>query len=218
MRPRLLDLFCGAGGAGEGYHRAGFDVTGVDLARQPNYPHAFVQADALEYLREHGGEFDVIHASPPCQAYSTITPDQSRHPRLIAPVRDLLIASGKPYVIENVAGARRELVEPMMLCGSSFGLNVRRHRFFESSEWLMSIPCDHESQPAMVGVYGDHGYDGHLYRASDGSKRGRRAADVHAAREAMGMGWGTWREVAEAIPPAYTEFIGAQLLRALIAV
>jgi DNA (cytosine-5)-methyltransferase 1 len=204
---RLLDLFCGAGGAAMGYARAGFDeIVGVDIEPQPNYPFTFVQADALEWSDFDG--FDLIHASPPCQAYSTITPDQSRHERLIPVVRDLI--SAWPYVIENVEGARKDLRAPTKLCGSSFGLEVRRHRYFESSFALMSLSCAHGLQGRPIGVYGDHGQNDHEYRRPDGTRRGAKAVDVEHARAAMGMNWGEWGEISQAIPPAYTEFIGEQ--------
>jgi DNA (cytosine-5)-methyltransferase 1 len=227
--PLLLDLFCCEGGAGTGYNRAGFEVVGVDLDPQPLYPFTFHQGDALTILRDlllsdivgdpvklTGREyvlqdFDAIHASPPCQAYSTITPDKSKHPDLIGPVRELLVESGLPYVIENVAGARRELIDPMMLCGSSFGLRVRRHRFFESNVFLSSLPCNHAQQGEPVGVYGQHGDLGEV-RRPNGSSRGRKARDLNDARDAMGMPWASWRGCAEAVPPAFTEWIGAQLL------
>jgi site-specific DNA-cytosine methylase len=131
MKPRLLDLFCGAGGAGMGYHRAGFEVVGVDIAPQPHYPFEFHQGDALEYLAAHGHEFDAIHASPPCQRYSSIqriTKNKHKWPDLVDPVRQLLIKSGKPYVIENVQGA--PLRVDAFMCGSMFGLGMIRHRIF----------------------------------------------------------------------------------------
>lgn len=223
MRPRLLDLFCGAGGAAMGYHRAGFDVVGVDIKPQPNYPFEFVQDDALEYLECYlslrGGtphQFDAIHASPPCQAHSSIAKQarklgwtQNEHPDLVAPTRDLLNASGLPYIIENVPGA--PLVNPTQLCGSSFGLNVRRHRLFELGGWsMMALPCAHHWQTprfrsldkriqglaSVIGVHGHHNYPGE-----------------RALREwAMDIDWMSPYELTQAIPPAYTEFIGAQLL------
>jgi DNA (cytosine-5)-methyltransferase 1 len=226
---RILDLFCCQGGAGTGYHRAGFDVVGVDIDPQPNYPFRFHQGDALVVLRDLllsdilgtpvrlGGEeyvlqdFDAIHASPPCQAYSTITPDKSKHPELIGPVREFLTESGLPYVIENVDGAKRELVDPVMLCGSSFGLRVRRHRWFESNIPIMSMPCQHAAQGQPVGVYGDHPDKKQVLRP-DGRSRGAKATSVDDARDAMGMPWADWVGCAEAIPPAYTEWIGKQLL------
>jgi DNA (cytosine-5)-methyltransferase 1 len=197
-----------------GYHRAGFDVVGVDIDPQPRYPFEFHQADALEYAAEHWQEFDAIHASPPCQAYSTITPDKSKHPELIEPTRELLMQTGLPYVIENVAGAREHLKSPMLLCGSAFGLKVRRHRYFESNVWLSSLPCDHAAQGTPVGVYGDH-WDSKEHLRPDGSRRGAKATSLADGYEAMGIDWMTWHELAEAIPPAFTELIGQQLLTAI---
>ena len=137
-----LDLFCCGGGAGMGYHLAGMEVVGVDIEPQPKYPFQFVQADALEYLAAHGHEFDFIHASPPCQGYSHLTPAKNKadHERMIPAVRELMIKTGKPWVIENVAGARKELRDPVMLCGSMFGLRTQRHSFFETSR-PVTAPC-----------------------------------------------------------------------------
>lgn len=211
MRPLLLDLFCGQGGAGMGYYLSGFDIVGVDIDPQPEYPFRFVQADALTFPLDG---FHAVHASPPCQAYSTITPDKSAHPQLIGPVRDRLAASGLPYVIENVEGARRELVNPIRLCGSSFGLGVRRHRWFESNVALLALPCTHDVQGTPVGVYGD-GPDSREFLRPDGSRRGAKARSVAHAREAMGMPWADWHGCAEAVPPAFTHHIGSQLLEHL---
>jgi DNA (cytosine-5)-methyltransferase 1 len=190
-RPRLLDLFSGAGGCSVGYHRAGFDVTGVDIRPMPRYPFTFVQGDALAYLREHGHEFDAIHASPPCQAYANVTRwrgDQSAHPDMIEDVRALLTQIGKTWVIENVMESPTSGV---MLCGTMFGMRIRRHRRFESSILLMrpQRDCQHSShdRPFM-------------------HKQERAYAD------AMGCGWMNNREGRQAIPPAYTEFVGRQLL------
>ena len=142
-RPRLLDVYSCAGGASMGYHRAGFDVVGVDIDPQPNYPFEFIQGDALGILADLDfvKSFDAVHASPPCQAKSTVTPKHSRssYAELIAPTRDLLIAAGLPYVIENVQGAVKDLRNPVRLCGSSFLLDVRRHRFFETN-WNLEAP------------------------------------------------------------------------------
>jgi DNA (cytosine-5)-methyltransferase 1 len=205
-KPRLLDLFCGAGGAAMGYHRAGFDVIGVDIEPQPNYPFRFWKKDVLDlYFWEGGCEglsFDAIHASPPCQLFSPATRDRSNHRDLIAPLRPLLKATGLPYVIENVPGA--PLVDPVVLCGSSFGLKVRRHRLFESNVALMVPPCDHRSQGQPVGVYGEG--------SSKGQVRGRKADNEAEVLEVMGMPWADRRGATQAIPPAYTELIGAQLL------
>jgi DNA (cytosine-5)-methyltransferase 1 len=209
---RLLDLFCGAGGAGEGYRRAGFDVTGVDLSAMPENPHTFIQADALDYLREHGHEYDAIHASPPCQAHSitrNIWKDnvawQEAHTDMIGATRDLLEASGKPYVIENVPGA--PLRNPITLCGNSFGLRVYRHRLFEANWMLMAAPHVKHVHRASYGriPVGEEFYtiSGHY-------------GDFAGASAAMGIDWMTHKQLAQAIPPAYTEHIGLQLRELLV--
>jgi DNA (cytosine-5)-methyltransferase 1 len=202
---RLLDLFCGAGGAAMGYHRAGFEVVGVDLVPQPNYPFAFVQADALTYPLEG---FDAIHASPPCQAHSTVSGrHRARYVDAIAATRARLEAAGVPYVIENVVGA--PLRSPTRICGSSLGLDVRRHRLFETNWALWVPPCAHGAQAArfrsldstqasLASVVGVHG---HINYAGERELRER----------AMEIDWMTPRELAQAIPPAYTELIGYQL-------
>lgn len=222
-RPLLLDLFCGAGGAAVGYHRAGFDVVGVDIKPQPNYPYGFIQMDALE--ARHGWMilgFDTIHASPPCQAYTLMSqrPNQAvtraSHPRQIEPVRELLQATGLPYVIENVVGA--PLRSPLLVCGSMFDppLGVQRHRLFESNCMMLRLPCRHELIPDPIGVFGSHPDGGRTWTRKDGHKPLRRAASVEEAQEVMGIDWtDDWDEIREAIPPAYTEFIGAQLLEHL---
>lgn len=210
-RPKLLDLFCCAGGAGEGYYRAGFDVTGVDINPSPRYPHTFIQADALEFVVEHGHEYDVIHASPPCQGYTMMkTAHGQERPLLIPEVRELLEASGKPFVIENVKGApmRRDL----MLCGEMFGLRVIRHRYFESNVPLHQL--DHIKHRGRVTDW-RHGkmYEGPYFAVyGTGGSRGT----VEQWQDAMGIDWtNVRREIAEAIPPAYTEYIGDQLMRDL---
>jgi C-5 cytosine-specific DNA methylase len=212
-RPRLLDLFCGAGGAAVGYHRAGFDVVGVDIKPQPNYPFHFVQGDALRITTDAElriGWVDAIHASPPCQRWSTKTKDREEHPDLITPLRSLLVETGLPYVVENVPGA--PLHRDLVLCGSSFGLGVRRHRVFETNAALLGPACAHASQPPRYRLY-DHG---HWYESpvvhvfGTGGGKGRE----HWG-DAMGIDWMTDAELAEAIPPAYTELIGAQLLAQL---
>ena len=219
MRPRLLDLFCGAGGAAMGYHLAGFDVFGVDIAKQPRYPFESMQADALNTLRsliKWGIRFfqvDAIHASPPCQAYSsTRALHNARYPMLIGAVRDLLIASGKPYIIENVAGAWPYMHSPFTLCGSSFGLGVRRHRLFETS-WPIGLtpPCAHYLQPEPVDVTGT-GASRLGERTDGGGGNSRKPRNLAHAREVMGIDWMNRDELSQAIPPAYTEWIGQQLL------
>jgi DNA (cytosine-5)-methyltransferase 1 len=211
---RLLDLFCKAGGCTKGYQRAGFYVVGVDIDPQPNYcGDEFYRADAVSVLRGFAplgfvGSFDVIHASPPCQAYirSGNVARDGRHPDLLGPVRELLTATGLPYVIENVPGA--PMRPDLILCGSMFGLEVRRHRWFESNANLSPFvpPCDH-SRP-VAGVYGHpHGAGG----AADGMLPG----DLATWSRAMGIDWMTAPELAAAIPPAYCELIGSRLLESL---
>jgi DNA (cytosine-5)-methyltransferase 1 len=211
---RLLDLYCCEGGAGTGYARAGFDVLGVDLEPQPNYPFEFVQADAIEYVREHGHEFDAIHASPPCQAYTTMG---NRHrgdwPDLIGPTRDALEETGRPYVIENVVGARRELRHPILLHGGIFGLGVDRPRLFELN-WPLAVMPIGPKVRNPIGVYGKAPDGRRLFDRADGTIQ-RAARGVDEARDAMGMPWASWNGLREAIPPAYTEWIGTQLLEAI---
>lgn len=208
---KLLDLFCGAGGAAMGYHRAGFDeIVGVDIQPQPRYPFEFVQADALEYPL---GGFDVIHASPPCQRYSLFSRNigtADNHPDLIGPTRKRLVDSDADYVIENVEGA--PLINAITVCGSSFGLRtdqgfgLRRHRLFESSLPLWSLGCAHGYEKNSIGVYG-HGTPQWFRK-----KHGRNASTAEW-REAMAIDWMTKAELTEAIPPAYCEFIGEQILQ-----
>jgi DNA (cytosine-5)-methyltransferase 1 len=216
-RPRLLDLFCGGGGCSVGYHRAGFDVTGVDLAKQPNYPFEFHWADALGHLAAHWQEYDVIHASPPCQGYTQLGSKDGRHPLLIEPIRERLKATGLPYVIENVVGAPVE--NPLLLCGSMFGLGVRRHRLFESNIMMFApAPCKHEGQDIRA-YYGKKGWLVWSPKGAQVQKKGRKPllrGSVENAPADMGIDWmTTWDELREAIPPAYTEHVGAQLIEQL---
>lgn len=231
-KPRLLDLFCGAGGAAMGYSRAGFYVVGVDIKPQPHYcGDEFYQADALEFFVKHGSEYDAVHASPPCQRFSAMTKRwgkqrQDIHPDLVAGTRVLLQLSGKPYVIENVLGAPLRYAT-LLLCGTMFGLQtkegnqLRRHRIFEVSFPVgLTPPCQHNNgsavgvygggqhplrrKPATIGVYGHAG--------GSSVRDGLEQFGTDARREAMGIDWMTGNELSEAIPPAYTEYIGKQLL------
>ncbi len=205
---RLLDLFCCAGGAAMGYYRAGFtDITGIDIKPQPRYPFNFIQADALEYLAAHGHEYDVIHASPPCQAYSvTKSLHNNDYPMLVEDVRKLLQAIGKPYIIENVPGA--PLNAPLKLNGHHFGLKVIRERWFETNPWLMSPgfikpkhvnTCSRRSFSSFENGATHISVAGHNFKVDDG-------------KAAMQIDWMIGEELAEAIPPAYTQWIGERLL------
>ena len=203
QRPRLLDLFCGAGGAAMGYHQAGFEVVGVDINPQPRYPFEFIQADAVTFPLDG---FDVIHASPPCQAFSRLQRtgayDGGEHEDLVAATRARMQSV---YVIENVHGAPL-LPGAIMCCGKSFGLRTYRHRWFECSHWIAAprhrkhvIRCEKEKRRkeyfkngGFISVVGDVG--------------------SYCGPEAMGINWMTGAELSQAIPPAYTRWIGRQLM------
>lgn len=215
---KLLDLFCGAGGAGVGYARAGFDVVGVDVEPHPSAPFRVIEADALQVLTDAAflSGFDAIHASPPCQGYTTMSNRHrgqggraDSHPDLISWVRIGLEAWGGPYVIENVPGARSEMRDVVRLRGGMFGLRVDRPRLFESNVPLTVPPNVRVIDP--VGVYGKHHDGRRLFTRKDGSIQ-RAAATLAEAQQAMGIDWMEWDDLREAIPPAYTEHIGAQLL------
>ena len=207
---KALDLFCCAGGATRGLQMAGYHVTGVDIRPQPHYVgDRFVQDDAMAWLRgerESLDQFDLIWASPPCQRYSVMTISagtQDQHPDLIADVRSLLIATGKPYIIENVEGA--PLVNPLMLCGTMFGLLVIRHRLFETSPVLYFPPgpCSHQRKVVKHGRKPDRSLH---YAAATG-----HFSDVAFVKEAMGIDWMVRDELSEAIPPAYSRFLAEQM-------
>lgn len=216
-RQRLLDLFCGGGGASAGYHAAGFDVVGVDIADQPDYPYPFLRADALDVLTDAGflAGFDVVHASPPCQAYSCATPTtrRSTHPDLVAPVRTLLrevtAAETGPavYVMENVPGA--PMPDAIIVCGDALRLGVRRHRLFESNISLLGTPCWHDRPARSVPVYGSYGQ-------RPGRDGGRPGPTAEQGRAAMGIDWLPWPALVQAIPPAYTHWLGVQLVTHLL--
>ena len=221
MRPRALDLFCCAGGAGMGLHRAGFDVVGVDIAPRPRYPFRFVMADALTFPLDG---FDFIWASPPCQFATAMRhapnakgPDG--HPNLIPAVRARLQSARTLWCIENVEAAKGHLRNPVTLCGSMFGLGaqgcqLRRHRLFETNFPLPQPECQHDGRP-VVGVYGGHARKRSAKAGGRGTRDVWEGGHKAAASEAMGMDWATLAEMSEAIPPAYAEFIGRAALRAL---
>lgn len=210
---RILDLFCGAGGAAMGYRRAFPDavIVGVDVAPQPHYPFTFAQADALGISLSG---FDLIHASPPCQHFTmygnNVKDIKDRYEDLVAPTREMLKAAGVPYVIENVPGA--PLVNPITLCGSMFGLQVRRHRLFETSWPMMCPPCNH-------GVRVDRPYKGSSNRGPRFTiEVGAWNEKIELQRACMGVDWPmTVRELSEAIPPAYTQWIGEQFAALVVA-
>ncbi|GHH69500.1 DNA cytosine methyltransferase [Promicromonospora soli] len=246
-RPKMLDLYCCQGGAGMGYHQAGYTVYGIDIEPQPRYPFAFHQGDvltalttlltggALDFHHRDGrvewltlADFAAVHASPPCQAYSiTKHTHDNAHPELVEPTRAGLVATGLPYVIENVVGA--PLVEPLMLCGSEFDLTatdtdgtplrLERHRLFESNVFLLGAGgCRHTRRVQVAGVYGsgptDRRQDGRHRRA--GGRNGGYTPTKPVRSELLGgVDWMTLHGQAQAVPPAYTRFIGAQLLEDL---
>jgi len=228
VRPRALDLFCCAGGAGMGLHRAGFEVVGVDIRPQPRYPFEFHQADALTFPLDG---FDFIWASPPCQAHTSMKTmhNAKQHDDLIPATRARLVASGLPWAMENVMGAPLDC--PIMLCGTMFGLGfedaeLRRHRLFETSEPILLVPqCQHGAR-STIGIYGGHmrnrkrrtiGVYGEGVRDSR-RKMDRGVADfsIDQGREAMGIDWMTTAELSQAIPPAYSEFIGRAAMSSII--
>ena len=199
-----------------GYHRAGFDVVGVDIEPQPRYPFEFYQGDALAFVAERGHEFDAIHASPPCQAHTTMSNrwrgaggKADEWLNLIPATRERLEATGRPWVLENVPGAKAHMLAPIVLHGGMFGLRVHRPRLFDSSVLLLIPEARQVTNP--LGIYGKH-HDGRfLFRRTDGTEQ-RAPKTLAEAQDAMGMPWADWNGCREAIPPAYTEFIGRQLL------
>lgn len=236
MKPRLLDLFCGEGGAGMGYHRAGWDVTGVDKSKErlSHYPFRSYRADALEYLIQYGHEYDVIHASPTCTGYSRGTaavPDRiGRYDRLIAATREALLIVGKPYVIENVEDAAPELQDPILLCGRQFNLTATdddktaltldRHRLFESNLPLTAPPHERHDWRTnraagiqVAGVYSGARRD--KYEARYIRKGAYVPPSLDVLRTLIGAPWMTETGCFLSIPPAYTQYLGRQLIEHL---
>jgi DNA (cytosine-5)-methyltransferase 1 len=209
-RPRLLDLFCCAGGAGTGYHRAGFDVTGVDIDPQPRYPFAFLQMDCMALDQRFLRSFDAIHASPPCQHYSplaALSPDVV-YPDLIDPTRAMLEASGRPWIIENVMSAPLRKERSVVLCGEMFGLRTIRHRRFESPLPLTAPPhLPHTAKTATKQRRARWAEGWHVSITGD--------VGVYVGPAAMGIDWMSGNELCEAIPPAYTEYLGRQVMAAV---
>lgn len=212
---RLLDAFCGAGGAGMGYHRAGFEVVGVDIEPQPRYPFEFYQGDALEFIERHGAEFDVIHASPPCQAYTTLPGDFSHYPDLIDDTRKILKITEKPYVIENVPGSRKKLRHPVMLCGYVFGLKTYRHRYFETNPFFLVPPHIKHPERCPASGRGKSPQYGIISVTGNGGACNLGMPYLDYASKAMGIDWMTRAELSQAIPPVYTEWLGKRLLEAI---
>lgn len=207
MKPKALDLFCGAGGATKGLQAAGFYVVGIDKEPQPQYcGDAFIQADALALTTDQLRVADFVWASPPCQAYTSMQNINKRgpkrdHPKLVEPIRALLQASGVHYVIENVPGA--PLLNPVTLCGTTFNIGVRRHRLFETSFLLHQPECAHRGKARAIAVYGDH-----PQQPGDKMYRVNRARTLAEGQQAMGICWMDWKPLTQAIPPAYAEYIG----------
>ena len=205
---KLLDLFCGAGGAAKGYHDAGFEVVGVDHKPQKNYPFEFHRADAFEVLEKYGKDFDVIHASPPCQAFSRLKHMNTPQPDLIEQTRKALVSNGKSYVIENVRGSH--LKNAVMLCGTMFNLEIQRHRYFECDPELLFPPVSCNHSGIILNPFNSEGRKG-MHKIYGKGKD----MEYHWMM-AIGLNWmksrSEWRE---AIPPAYTEWIGKQIIEAI---
>lgn len=227
MKPRLLDLYCGAGGAARGYADAGFEVIGVDNKPQRNYPYEFHRGDALEYLLNNSGSFNVVHTSPPCQFGAGIK-NLSRarngrypeHINLIPLTRERLkwwkgLHSDRFYIIENVSGARKHLVNPIQLCGAYFDLKVYRHRYFECNFKVEQPPhYPHNDKTPSAG--NGKSPKGFISVCGTGGIKGMTAPEIIAYWSyAMGIDWMTRAELAQAIPPKFTEYIGGWVMRAL---
>lgn len=207
MAKRILDLFCGAGGAAVGLHRAGFEVVGVDIEPQPNYPFEFHQADALEYLL---GGFDAYWASPPCQYATRARRNEGKRglPRLIPLTRDRLVLTGKPFIIENVDCAFRDMKAVIMLCGTMFGLRIFRHRLFEANFLIPNLSHSKHKGHVYTGEYVS------VCEAVSSQPSHNKKTEVWA--EAMGIYWMTRQELTQAVPPVYAQFLGSHLMAFLV--
>lgn len=219
-KPIILDLFSGGGGAAVGYAKAGFRVVGVDIDPKPNYPFEFHQADALEFIARYGDKFDAIHGSPPCQGYSTATSSNSSpftrtlgrdEPKLIAVTHEAMLKTGKPWVIENVMGARKEMpLHPTLLCGSFFNLMIPRHRLFSSS-FKITEPNNHYCRGLAKESSEKLGWD---YRDMSVTGKGRRAGTSDRWKMLLGIEHQmSQHELSESIPPVYTHYIGSELIK-----
>jgi DNA (cytosine-5)-methyltransferase 1 len=210
VKPRLLDLCCGQGGASRGYHDVGFDVTGVDLVPQPYYPYTFIQADALDYVAQHGTEYDAIHASFPCQAFTKAWKiRKNEHIDLVTPGRTLLQATGRPWVMENVPGS--PLHDWIELCGCMFrDLNVYRERWFEPSPDVHLIQPPHRRHDQRITKMGRPPQPGERMHVVG------NFSGVAAAKAAMGIEWMTREGLRESIPPAYARFTGAAVMTTVL--
>jgi DNA (cytosine-5)-methyltransferase 1 len=215
---RVLDACCGVGGATRGYQLRGLHVVGVDIAPQPDYcGDEFVRGDAVEFIRDHGCEFDFIHVSPPCQGYTALTLGINGamgwdaalgYPKLIPDVRKVLVSTGKPYVIENVVGS--PLRVDTLLCGVNFGLRVLRHRYFETGRWHTRTPVHRPHRGRVAGWRHNTKFEGPYFAVYG---RGGGKGTVPQWQEAMGIDWTENRKsIAEAIPPAYTHWLAGQWL------
>ncbi|NUW45583.1 DNA cytosine methyltransferase [Nonomuraea rhodomycinica] len=215
MKKRILDGFCGAGGAAMGYHLAGFEVIGVDINPQPNYPFEFHQGDAIEFAKQHGHEFDAAHYSPPCQHDCTLTAGTNAgkftYPDLLEPTRQVAESIGRPYIIEQPPGrASKRMRVDVTLCGEMFGLAVIRHRNFELGGWTMPQPEHIKHRGRVAGLRHGQWFEGPYFAVyGEGGGKGT----VTQWQQAMGIDWtGVRKEIAEAIPPAYTRLIGGALM------
>lgn len=206
MKPKILDLFCCQGGASKGYVDAGFDVVGIDIEDQPRYPYDFHQADALEYLEKNHHKFDAVHASPPCQNYTKARVLQNNeHPDLIGPTRDLLDQIGKPYIIENVPHS--PLKNPVLLCGSMFGIHTYRHRLFESNVELTVPEHPKHTRP--------NNKMGRMPKPGENMYLVGNFVGVPLAKDIMQAHWMNRYGLAQSIPPVYSHWLGSQLIEQL---